>query len=65
MLLTLFGEFGDAGADPVRDGFASFDAPASVSFTIAPVISAVPLPAAAPLLLSALLGAGFLVRRKG
>jgi hypothetical protein len=64
VLLTLFGEFGMEGDDPIVNGFASFDDPAFVSFTIAP-IAAIPLPATAPLLLTALVGAGFLARRRG
>lgn len=63
VLLTLFGEFGMEGDDPITNGFASFDDPAFVSFSIAPV-AAIPLPASAPLLLTALVGAGFFARRR-
>lgn len=63
-LLEMSGEFGE---DPFGAGFAAFQAPLTVAFTIAPAkeVGIVPLPATAPLLLAGLglIGGGALRRR--
>ena len=55
-LVSVTGEFGD---DPIGAGFGAFAEPVEVGFT---VLSAIPLPAALPMLLSGLAGL-FALRR--